>query len=79
MSAVQSFAEASKVNVTQTFDELSKMGDYIFMVVHSDNEDEKSLLRKISANPNVAAASLNGICRLNAVQNPDNFPVPNDP
>ena len=49
------------------------------MVVHSDNEDEKSLLRKISANPNVAAASLNGICRLNAVQNTDNFPIPNDP
>ena len=61
LSSVQAFAESSNVNVTKTFDALSSVGGDIFMVVHSDKEDAKSLLRKISANPNVIAASLNRI------------------
>ncbi|MBQ9389365.1 MAG: hypothetical protein IJU07_04235, partial [Synergistaceae bacterium] len=39
MSSVQSFAQQSKAQVTQTFDALSELGGYIFMVIHSDNEN----------------------------------------
>ena len=77
LSAVQSFAKSSGVNVTKTYDALSALGDCVFMVVHSDNEDAKTLLRKISSNPNVLAASLNTVYNLNAVSK-DSGTIPDD-
>ncbi len=76
LSAVQSFAQAHHVNVVQTFDHLSDAGDKIFMLVHSDTEDENTLLRKIKANPEVIAASLNRVHHLCADEAEN---IPNDP
>ena len=61
LSSVQEFTQSERVNVSRTFDALSETGNNIFMVVHSDTEDSQSLLRRVSANPNVLAASLNRI------------------
>ena len=77
LSSVQSFAQSSNVSVKKTFDALSDLSNSIFMVVHSDNEDAKSLLRKISSNPNVLAASLNTIYHIEAVSK-DLGTVPED-
>ena len=76
MSSVQSFAQQSKAQVTQTFDALSELGGYIFMVIHSDNENERALLERVSANPNVVAASLNRIYHFN--QEDTDLVRPND-
>ena len=58
LSAVKSFAASQNVRVLETFDSLSDTGNKIFMVVHSDTEDENTLLRKVRNNPSVIAASL---------------------
>ena len=60
LSSVQALAQSTKSNVKRTFDALSEQSGYVFMVIHSDKEDARSLLRKVRANPNVIAASLNG-------------------
>ena len=72
LSAVKSFAQSQNVRVLETFDALSDAGNKIFMVVHSDTENENDLLRKIKSNPDVLAASLNHIYTLNLPK------VPND-
>ena len=77
LSSVQSFAQSEGVNVARTFDALSELGGKVFMVVHSDKEDAKSLLRRISANPNVLAASLNRIYHGHA--DSSDRRVPDDP
>lgn len=77
LSSVQSFAQSSNVNVSQTFDDLSEAGGYVFMVVHSDTEDAKTLLRRISANPNVVGASLNRIYHAHADKSEGK--IPDDP
>ncbi len=59
LSAVQEFTQSVNANVKRTYDALSSESGYIFMVIHSDNEDEKSLLEKVRKNPNVIASSLN--------------------
>ena len=74
MSAVKSFAKSSNVSIKSTYNALSEQGDYIFMVVHSDNKDEKELLREIKARPDVIAASLNYI-----VHSCETTKTPNDP
>ena len=72
LSTVKSFTASHNVRVLETFDSLSEAGNYIFMTIHSDTEDENTLLRKVRNNPNVVAASLNRIYRLDLPQ------VPND-
>ena len=76
LSAVKSFEDSHNVRVLQTFDALSYTGNKIFMLVHSDTEDENALLRRVRSNPNVIAASLNHIYTLNL---PEVKEVPNDP
>lgn len=49
------------MNVGRTFDALSETANNVFMVIHSDTEDEQSILRRLSKNPNVLGASLNMI------------------
>lgn len=71
LSTVQSFAASQNVKVVETFDSLSDNADKIFMVVHSDTENENELLRKIKARPDVIAASLNHIYTLNLPKVPD--------
>ena len=72
LSAVKSFAASYNVKVVETFDSLSDKADKIFMVVHSDKENENELLRKIKARPDVISASLNHIYTLNLPE------IPND-
>ena len=74
MSAVKSFEQSAKVNVTRTYDALSDEGDYMFMLVHSDTKNENELLREIQKRPDVIAASLNHILYLN-----EDKRIPNDP
>ena len=76
LSAVKSFEDSHNVRVLETFDALSDTGNKIFMLVHSDTEDENALLRRVRSNPNVIAASLNHIYTLNL---PEVKEVPNDP
>ncbi|MBQ7169958.1 MAG: S8 family serine peptidase, partial [Synergistaceae bacterium] len=76
LSAVKSFAASHNVRVLETFDALSGTGNKIFMVVHSDTEDENTLLRKVRNNPNVIAASLNYRYTLNL---PEAIKTPDDP
>ena len=71
LSSVQSFAASQNVKVVETFDSLSDRSNNIFMVVHSDNEDENALLRRIKSRPDVIAASLNRIYTLNLPTVPD--------
>lgn len=71
LSAVKSFAASQKVNVIETFDALSDAGNKIFMVVHSDTENENELLRKIKSRPDVISASLNHIYTLNLPETPN--------
>ena len=71
LSAVQSFAASQNVRVVETFDSLSDNAGKIFMVVHSDKEDENELLRKIKSRPDVIAASLNHIYTLDLPKVPD--------
>lgn len=77
LSSVQALAQSSKSNVKRTFDSLSEESGNVFMVLHSDKEDARSLLRKVSANPNVIAASLNGI--RHAYAESSDRKIPNDP
>ena len=71
LSAVKSFAASQNVKVVETFDSLSNNTNKIFMLVHSDKENENELLRKIKARPDVIAASLNHIHTLNLPKVPD--------
>ena len=50
MSVVKSLVKSSNVSIKSIYNALSEQGDYIFMVVHSDNKDEKELLREIRRN-----------------------------
>lgn len=80
LSSVQALSQSTKSNVKRTFDALSEESGYVFMVIHSDTEDAKSLLRKVSANPNVIAASLNGYRHGNAESSASSpRKIPNDP
>ena len=72
LSAVQSFVASQNVKVVETFDSLSDNANKIFMVVHSDTENENELLRRIKSRPDVIAASLNNIHTLDLPE------VPND-
>lgn len=79
LSSVQSLTESSSSHVKRTFDALSEKSGYVFMVIHSDTEDARSLRRKIAANPNVIAASLNGYRHGYAETSSVPRKVPNDP
>ncbi|MBR1437235.1 MAG: S8 family serine peptidase, partial [Synergistaceae bacterium] len=74
LSDVQSFAEAHNVNITRTYDSLTKSSGNIFMVVHSDTKNENELLKEILARPDVIAASLNHIVKLDLPE----VNIPND-
>ncbi|MBR1657954.1 MAG: S8 family serine peptidase [Synergistaceae bacterium] len=74
LSAVQSFSEAHNVNITRTYDSLTKSSGNIFMVVHSDTKNENELLKEIQARPDVIAASLNYIVQLDLPE----VKIPND-
>ncbi|MBR0249337.1 MAG: S8 family serine peptidase, partial [Synergistaceae bacterium] len=76
LSAVKSFETSNNVRVLETFDALSNKGSKIFMVVHSDTEDENTLLRRVRNNPSVIAASLNYRYTLNL---PESSKTPDDP
>lgn len=76
LSSVKSFEASHNVRVLETFDALSDTGNKIFMVVHSDTEDENELLRRVRNNPSVISASLNYIYTLNL---PEVNKTPNDP
>lgn len=71
LSAVKSFAASQNVKVVETFDSLSDKSDKIFMLVHSDTENENELLRKIKSRPDVISASLNHIYTLNLPEAPN--------
>ena len=76
LSSVKAFTESVNANVKRTYDALSAESGYIFMVIHSDNEDEKSLLEKVRKNPNVIAASLNN--KVHALRAESDEVRPND-
>ena len=79
LSSVQALEQSTKSNVKTTFDALSEQSGYVFMVIHSDTEDAKSLRRKAAANPNVIAASLNGYRHGYAETSATPRKIPNDP
>ncbi|MBQ3447503.1 MAG: S8 family serine peptidase, partial [Synergistaceae bacterium] len=70
-AAAHSFAQSQNLSVTHTFDALSELGGYSFVTVHSDTEDENTLLQRLKSHPEVAAASLNRIITLDLPKVPD--------
>lgn len=73
LPSVKSFAESLNANVVKTYDSLTQASNNIFMLIHSDTQDEHQLLREIQSRPDVIAASLNRIYTLNLPE------TPNDP